>query len=151
VSFRRAVAADVPALLDLQQRFYANEGYPYDRTTMDRGMRELLADPSLGRLFAAGDPIAGYLVLTFGFSLEFGGRDAFVDELYIADASRGQGLGTLALHVAEEACREAGIGALHLEVEHANPRARALYERSGYKAHDRHLMTKRVERRRPAG
>jgi ribosomal protein S18 acetylase RimI-like enzyme len=146
VSFRRAAAVDVPALLELQQRFYANEGYPYDRATMERGMRELIASDSLGRLLAFGDPIVGYLVLTFGFSLEFGGRDAFVDELYVDNASRGQGLGTLALQVAEDACREAGIGALHLEVEHVNARARALYERSGYKAHDRHLMTKRFGR-----
>ncbi|HEU4888065.1 MAG TPA: GNAT family N-acetyltransferase, partial [Thermoanaerobaculia bacterium] len=126
MKFRRATADDVPALLDLQQRFYTGEGYPYDRAKMERGMRELIANPSLGRLFLAPD---AYLVVTFGFSLEFGGRDAFVDELYVADDSRGQGLGTLALQVAEEACREAGIHALHLEVEHVNARARALYER----------------------
>lgn len=144
MKFRPAVAEDLPALLDLQQRFYAEERYPYDRAAMDRGMRELLSDPSLGSLFAIDDPPNGYLVVTFGFSLEFGGRDAFIDELYIANASRGQGLGTLALKIAEQACREAGIHALHLEVEHANPRARALYERTGYKAHDRHLMTKRL-------
>lgn len=143
MNFRRAVAEDVPALLDLQQRFYTNEGYPYDRAAMERGMRELIGDALLGRLFVMDDAPVGYLVITFGFSLESGGRDAFVDELYVADTSRGQGLGTLALKIAEEACREAGIRALHLEVEHTNPRARALYERSGYKAHDRHLMTKR--------
>ena len=139
MKFRRAAAEDLPALLDLQQRFYAGEGYPYDRAKMERGMRELIADPSLGRLFVTS---GAYLVVTFGFSLEFGGRDAFVDELYVADDSRGQGLGTLALQQAEEACREAGIHALHLEVEHVNARARVLYERSGYKAHERHLMTK---------
>lgn len=140
MKFRRATLDDVPALLDLQQRFYAGEGYPYDRAKMERGIRELIADASLGRLFIGPD---AYLVIGFGFSLEFGGRDAFVDELYVADESRGQGLGTRALQLAEDACREAGIHALHLEVEHVNARARALYERSGYHAHDRHLMTKR--------
>ena len=139
MSFRRAAAEDLPALLDLQQRFYEGEGYPYDREKMERGRRELIADRSLGRLFVTD---GAYLVVTFGFSLEFGGRDAFVDELYVADDSRGRGLGTAALQLAEEACREAGIHALHLEVEHVNARARALYERSGYKAHERHLMTK---------
>ena len=141
MKFRRAASEDVPALLDLQQRFYAGEGYPYDRASMEHAMRELIADPSLGSLFLAP---GAYLVVTFGFSLEFRGRDAFVDELYVADESRGQGLGTLALQVAEEACREAGIHALHLEVEHVNARARALYERTGYEAHDRYLMTKRL-------
>lgn len=139
MKFRRAAADDVPALLELQERFYTGEGYPYDRAKMERSMRELIANPSLGRLFLAD---GAYLVVTFGFSLEFGGRDAFVDEVYVADESRNQGLGTLALQVAEEACREAGIHALHLEVEHVNARARALYERSGYTAHERHLMTK---------
>jgi GNAT superfamily N-acetyltransferase len=142
VTFRRATPDDVPTLLDLQQRFYAAEGYPYDRAKMERGMRELIGNPLLGRLFIAA---GAYLVVTFGFSLEFGGRDAFVDEVYVADDARGQGLGTAALRLAEDACREAGIHALHLEVEHVNARARALYERSGYKAHERHLMTKRLD------
>ena len=139
MKFRRATLDDIPTLLAMQERFYSGEGYPYDRAKMERGMRELIANESFGRLFIAG---GAYLVVTFGFSLEFGGRDAFVDELYVSDDSRGQGLGTLALETAEAACREAGIHALHLEVEHVNARARALYERSGYKAHERHLMTK---------
>jgi ribosomal protein S18 acetylase RimI-like enzyme len=143
MSFRLATPADVPALLDLQQKFYEGEGYPYDRAVMDRAMRELIGDPYLGRIFLAGDPPVGYLVVTFGFSLEFGGRDAFVDELYVGEASRRQGIGAGGLLVAEDACREAGIRALHLEVEHVNTRARALYERAGYEVHDRHLMTKR--------
>jgi ribosomal protein S18 acetylase RimI-like enzyme len=143
MSFRLATLADLPALLGLQQKFYEEEGYPYDRAIMNRGMRELLGDPNLGRLFLAGDPPLAYLVVTFGFSLEFGGRDAFVDELYVSEAARRQGIGAGGLLVAEDACREAGIRALHLEVEHVNTRARALYERIGYETHDRHLMTKR--------
>lgn len=143
MTFRRAEAEDVPALLALHERFYREEGYPYDPASMARALRELIAHPEFGRAFVAGDPVVGYLLVTFGFSVEFGGRDAFVDELYVADGARGQGLGSAALQVAEAACREAGIRALHLEVEHQNPRARALYERNGYVAHERHLMTKR--------
>ena len=143
MTFRRAAVDDVPALLALHERFYREEGYPYAHAAMERALRELIANAAYGRAFVAGDPPVGYLLVTFGFSVEFGGRDAFVDELYVADEARGQGLGSEALQVAEEACREAGIHALHLEVEHENPRARALYERNGYVAHERHLMTKR--------
>lgn len=144
MSFRRAALDDLPALLALQAEFYAHEGYPWERVRAERVMRELLGEPLYGLLFAAvaDSAIVGYLVVTFGFSLEFGGRDAFVDELYVEESARGRGLGTEALRVAEQACAEAGIHALLLEVEHVNPRARALYERSGYVAHDRHLMTK---------
>ena len=46
------------------------------------------------------------------------------------------------LDAAEMACRARGIKALHLESGHGNPRATSLYERRGFKAHERHLMTK---------
>lgn len=144
MSFRLASLDDVPALLSLQEEFYASEGYPFERVLKERAMRELVANRAFGRLFVIGD-FAGYLVVTFGFSLEFGGRDAFVDELYVVAASRGRGLGTEALRIAEQACVDAGIHALHLEVEFVNDRARALYARSGYSAHERHLMTKRFD------
>lgn len=142
MSFRLATDADLPVLLELEAQFYADEGYPFDRVRNETSMRRLLNDPNLGRLFVIGGG-DGYMVVTFGFSIEFGGRDAFVDELYVAPHARGRGLGTEALTVAERACVEAGVATLHLEVEHENARAKALYERCGYYAHERHLMSKR--------
>ena len=100
MTFRPASADDIPALLALHERFYREEGYPYDHAAMERALRELIANPMFGRAFVTGDPPVGYLLVTFGFSVEFGGRDAFVDELYVADAARGQGLGSAALQVA---------------------------------------------------
>jgi ribosomal protein S18 acetylase RimI-like enzyme len=127
----------------MQTRFFADMGDPLDAAASERAMRQLVGDPSLGRLFIS-EQCDAYLVIGFGFSLEFGGRDAFVDELYVAPEARSRGLGSEALTLAEEACRAAGIRALHLEVAHENHRARALYARSGYYAHERHLMTKRL-------
>jgi GNAT superfamily N-acetyltransferase len=34
----------------------------------------------------------GYIVLAFGFSFETGGRNAFIDELYVAPEHRGKGI-----------------------------------------------------------
>jgi GNAT superfamily N-acetyltransferase len=141
MTFRNATEEDIPALLAMQERFFADMGDPLDLDASGRAMRELVSDPRLGRLLVTD---GGYMVLGFGFSLEFGGRDAFVDELYLVPEARGRGLGSVALRVAEEVCRETGIQALHLEVAHDNPRARELYARSGYYAHERHLMTKRL-------
>lgn len=145
--FRPATLSDLTTLLAMQQTFYDHEGYPYDASAHERAMRELLGDARFGRLVIMeldGQP-AGYLVVTFGFSLEFGGRDAFVDELFVLDHARGRGLGTAALRIAEELCVEAGIHALHLEVEHTNESAKRLYARTGYAEHTRHLMTKRFD------
>lgn len=106
----------------------------------------LVGDASLGRVWlicTAGTAI-GYMVLTLGFSLEYGGRDAFIDEIYIREPSRGQGIGTHALSFAEERCRALGVRALHLEVERANSGAYNVYRRVGFVDHDRYLMTKRI-------
>lgn len=141
MTFRRATPADLPSLLAMQREFYAHERYPFDEGVAAAAMRALLEDASLGRMMIADE--AGYFVVTFGYSLEFGGRDAFVDELFVLPAARGRGLGTQALVLAEEVCREAGVRALHLEVEFENPEAKRLYARSGYYEHTRHLMTKK--------
>ncbi|HEV7785465.1 MAG TPA: GNAT family N-acetyltransferase, partial [Thermoanaerobaculia bacterium] len=107
----------------------------------------LLSDPSLGRVFVleeGGFP-AGYLVLTFGFSLEFSGRNALVDELYVAPAHRGHGHGTRAMTAAEELCRELGIHAIHLVVERYKEAAQALYSRLGFVVYERNVMTKTLD------
>jgi ribosomal protein S18 acetylase RimI-like enzyme len=46
----------------------------------------------------------------------------------------------------ESSCRRQGITALHLEVDHDNPDGRRLYLRRGFVDHERHLMTKRLDR-----
>jgi ribosomal protein S18 acetylase RimI-like enzyme len=127
---------------------------PTIQDAAETAIAPMLIDEDMSPVFAAagagtgGPPAAPPSDTTFlvRFSVEFGERDAFVDELYVADAARGHGLGSAALQVAEEACREAGIHALHLEVEHANPRARALYERHGYIAHERRPFMQLADR-----
>jgi GNAT superfamily N-acetyltransferase len=139
-----ASANDTADLLALMRSFYTEEEYPFDKARTERVLRAMLANPFFGAVwvFRLDGRAVGYLVVTHGYSLEFGGRDAFVDEVYMIPEMRGRGLGAMALSIAEEHCRCNRIGALHLEVERENPRARALYERSGYKAHDRFLMTR---------
>ena len=143
-NFRPAEAADFDALLPMIRALCEQDGTPFDEARVRRALALGIADESLGRVWLiewAGEP-AGYLVLTFGFSLEFGGRDAFIDELYVRDEFRGRGLGRRAIELAERACRERGVGALHLEVERANTGAQELYRRSGFRDHDCYLMTK---------
>lgn len=142
--FRTATEHDLAALVELRRDFCEHEDIAFDTATALESMRQLATDASFGRLLVIEDEgvIAGYLAIVFGFSLEFRGRDAFIDELYVAPHVRGKGLGSAALRVAEEACVEAGVKTLHLEVERANLRAKALYVRNGYFEHDRHLMSK---------
>ena len=81
-------------------------------------------------------------MLTLGFSLEFHGRDAFVDEIYIRTTHRGKGIGGRALEFVEAACRPLGVRAIHLEVERNNAQAHTMYHKIGFEYQDSYLMTK---------
>jgi GNAT superfamily N-acetyltransferase len=133
-----------PILL-LMEQFYAEERYPFDPAKARNALEPFLADPALGRvwLIREGSTSIGYFVLTLGWSLEYGGRDAFVDELFVLPSHRGRGLGRSALERMVEACRELGVSALHLEVEKDNPAAE-LYRQAGFEDHDRYLMTRKI-------
>lgn len=141
---RPAGPGDLATLLPMVRELQLHEHLPAPGAEVEAALRALLADPRLGCVFVAedGGKAVGYVVLGYGYSLEFHGRDAFVDELYVRDEARGNGVGSLLLDAAEMACRAAGVKALHLESGHGNPRATRLYERRGFRAHERHLMTK---------
>ena len=144
VDFRAAGTADIDLLVRLMRKLYEFDHISFDQENARRGLVKLLDDESLGRVWLirhAGET-AGYVVLTFGFSLEFHGRDALVDEIYLTEDYRGRGIGRRALEFVFAFCRSHGIDAVHLEVEKANTRARALYLKAGFADHTRHFMTK---------
>jgi len=145
-AFRPAAPADLDALLALQRDYYAEDGYPFVPAVAREAFGRLLADRALGAAWLAedGGRVAAYVVVTLGWSLEFGGRDAFVDELYVAPAARGRGLGSAGLAAAEAGARALGVRTLHLEVEHGKPAALDLYRRRGFAEHGRRLLKKRL-------
>jgi ribosomal protein S18 acetylase RimI-like enzyme len=141
---RSATAADVDALLTMMEDFNAIEAIAFDRDRFAPRLRELVAAPSLGGvlLFTVDEAVAGYAVVTWGWDLEFGGRDAFLTELYVVAERRGHGVGAQALAAAEAFARANGAHALHLLVRHDNLPARALYDRAGFVTQPRAVMTK---------
>jgi ribosomal protein S18 acetylase RimI-like enzyme len=143
-AIRVAGAADADTILGFMRRLYAQDGLPFDEAEARRTLAGILQDRSLGRVWIIGegeDPI-GYMILTLGYSLEYRGRDAFVDELFVREDRRRRGIGRKAMQVMEQACRELEVRALHLEVERPNTAARGLYRKLGFVDHDRILMTK---------
>ena len=146
VSFRPATTADEPALLELMREFYRHAAMAWDAPAARAALHDLLADAGKGRamLIEVDGALAGYLAVCFGYSLEFLGRDAFVDELYLREAFRGRGLGARALEIAADLCRESGVRALHLEVERGNTRAQEIYRKAGFADREHYLMTRRL-------
>jgi diamine N-acetyltransferase len=136
--------ADLERLLPLIERFTATQGYPFDAAGSRAALAALLADPELGRAYriVSGEETVGYAVLCFGWSIEWGGRDAFIDELYLEPAGRGRGLGRAALRALAEEARAAGVRALHLEVEAGNEAGEALYRSEGFEGKDRAMLSR---------
>jgi len=126
--------------------FYAHEGIAFDPATSNRCLRELIGNAAFGRVFTlvADGAAVGYAAVALGFSLEFGGRSAFLDELYVRPSLRGHGIGTLALRLLQDICRDLGAHSLALEVGLDNAGAEALYRREGFSTIGRQLMTRRL-------
>lgn len=145
---RRARSEDFAALQPLVKAFYEEEGYAgIDRARTFRALKRLLADAGLGTVWVVEEEgrILGYAVIAHGFSLEYGGRDAFLDEFFVTRRARGRGLGTALLDAAEAGARRDGVSTLHLEVEDGNPRAAGLYRRRGFGGNARRLLSKPLD------
>ena len=140
---RSASRADLAILVDLMARFYRESSYRLQRQCARAAFDQLLTDPSLGRVWICEQKAeaVGYIVLTLGFSMEYGGRDGFVDDLFILPQFRGKQLGHQLLDTLIRECDRLGVRALHLEVGPANQRAVSLYRARGFAGSDRRLLT----------
>ena len=121
--------ADAPA---------ATQRFPW---TIER----LLDEPWRGRivLFTQRDSVTGYSILIPYWSNEFGGILLFVDELFVDASVRGQGIAQAFFAFVEET-RPYDAVALALEVAPPNTRARALYERMGFRDRHHGMMVRRL-------
>jgi ribosomal protein S18 acetylase RimI-like enzyme len=124
--------------------FSREDGHPIPADALERALQAVQRGEPLLRVWMieADEHNAGYLALALGYSIEVGGLDAFVDELYVLPEQRGRGLGRAALAFVEREARALGVRRLCLEVEHHNLRAQALYLALDYTLHSRQLMSK---------
>ena len=146
LAIREATLQDEAVLLRMMRLLAEQEPgkIKFDEIAARATFRRFLSLPAFGRvwLLSETDLPVGYIVLTMGFSFEFHGHDAFIDELYIDSNFRRRGYGKQAVAFLEEKAREMGVNVIHLEVDRGNDPAFELYRRAGYEDHDRFLMTK---------
>jgi GNAT superfamily N-acetyltransferase len=135
---------EIPTLLEMMREFYSQQEMRFDEPTASLAINKVLNNPDLGQIYLIfrGAELAGYFALTFCFSLEFHGRFALLDEVYLREPYRRQKLGKAVVAFAEDLCRKADIKALRLEVGRENQGAQSLYQASGFKEDERNLMTR---------
>jgi ribosomal protein S18 acetylase RimI-like enzyme len=132
---------DADALVELARTFHRDDGHPLTPAG-ETALRQIARGEPLARawLVRQGDQTLGYVIITLGFSVEYGGRDGFVDDLYLVPETRGRGLGREVLEFTVAQAAALGIGTLHLEVETDNERATRLYRAAGFVETGRRLM-----------
>lgn len=144
IAVRAATLDDVAEILPRTKALNAHEGIEIRDELLEAALRRLLGDASLGGVWLVEqDGVIGYAIVTYGYDLEFGGRDSYLTEIWIDEDKRGRGAGSTALELLGGALRERGVRALHLQVRPENP-ARRLYERTGFTASRRVVMTRRL-------
>ncbi len=133
VAIRRAGPGDLDTLIGLHQAFCAVDGHPFDGQRVHAAFGPLLDDDTHGVVWIVDTPLA-YAVLTWGWSIEAGGPEAVLDEIFVTE--RDGGVGSVLLdHVLADG-RRRGLARIFLETESHNERVRTFYERHGFGVDD---------------
>jgi GNAT superfamily N-acetyltransferase len=103
-----------------------------------RALDLFLARPELGFVWIAevDGEVAGACVVCYAISTSRGGLVAKLDDVTIAGAHQGQGVGTAMLRALAEHLRDAGIGRIDTACHRGNAGAWRFYARLGYRPLD---------------
>ena len=145
-AIRPATLADHDVLIDLLTAQLREHAIDTSRPALGRAVDGLLRDPERGRLLVAtvdGTPV-GVAALSFVHTLEHADRSAWLEELYVAPAHRGSGIGTALLGAACDVAAAAGAVAVDLEVDATHERAAHLYARSDFRPLPRARWVRRL-------
>jgi GNAT superfamily N-acetyltransferase len=149
ISINPFTSADLDSLVLMMRHMQEDDPWsePFQESTVRANLAELLQNPVYGVVYLIRQKTApvGYLVICFDYSLEYQGRGAWIDELFVEASHRGKGIGAQLLDLAETSSREHHAKFLHLEVNHGNP-AIELYRRRGFLDHHRFLMSKSLDK-----
>lgn len=142
VQLHHAETHQLAEISPLVAAYHACEQIPSSAAARESAIAQLLGDRRLGWLWlvAVNDKTAGYIALCRGFSIEFNGFDAFIDEFFLLPEFRGRGVGKIVLAEIKRLAATLGINTLHLEVARDNQTARNLYASAGFQARDKYLL-----------
>jgi GNAT superfamily N-acetyltransferase len=127
-------AAEFERLLPLiaaYQRFYDAENVDEERNRAF--FRRFLAPSEVGMLLGArdGDEIVGYACLYWHFSSTQAVETVLMNDLFVAEAARGRGVGRALIDASADVARERGAAHLQWATAPGNVTAQRLYDSTG--------------------
>ena len=145
-TFKPLEKVDIPTITQMMQDFYAIDNYPMGIEESKKLFQEFITNENLGKswLIFSENEIVGYIILTFIFSFEYGGKIAFIDELFIKETARGKGFGKEAIQFIQAEVPKLSLKLIYLEVETHNENAQKLYLALDFELHNRKLMKYKI-------
>ena len=145
VQIRRAFGPDAAVVAKFARSFHVEDGHPLSDSGVDALMFMLKPDFENGLvlLLEIDGQACGYGALSFGYGIEHGGPETFIEDLYVLPEFRTKGLGRLLIDELERRAHAAGCRAIHLEVMRGN-RAESWYRRLGWTDRNSQLLTKPI-------
>ena len=130
---RAMQAKDKPTIMEMMQVFYAS---PAVHTNGSDAIFSADIDACVGDspyaegfVMEAEGAIVGYVMVAKSYSTEFGKPCIWIEDIYLRDAYRGQGLGRRLMDYVTAQYTDC---IFRLEVDEDNHRARKLYEKCGF-------------------
>ena len=131
---RKIRQEDREIVIDMMRRFYNSPAL------ITNGSEEIFANnvdnclinsPYLeGYVFVVEDKVIGYGMLAKSFSTEFGSECIWIEDIYLEEEYRGQGIGSKFIQYVKDTYSDK---ILRLEAESDNAKAITTYEKNGFK------------------
>ena len=139
---RAAQISDTPSLAALMLEVYAEAGFELKHEAAQQTFERLIRSPQLGAiwLLESDSMLAGFVVLTVMYAMEYGGQRGFVDDFFVRPTFRRRGLGAAALAVVKAHCLATDVRALFVQTGPFNDVAQRVYRRAGFVDTDHALL-----------
>lgn len=130
-----ATVSDTPALSALLSILFTQEAeFQPDTVAQQRGLNAILSDPAVGEILVArqNGQIVGMVNVLYSISTALGARVALLEDMVIAPAMRGSGLGSQLLVAAIKHAKQRGCLRITLLTDADNYAAQAFYQKQGF-------------------
>ena len=131
-----AAAPDADRVVTLMARYHEEAALPYDDPHRANVAGPLLDGSPLGAIWLIGPKSSplGYVMVSFGWSMQHGGMIGWLAECYIRPSVRGRGIGTEVLHAVAVNLGRAGIQAMHVILPQADAATARFCAKAGFQA-----------------
>jgi len=146
MNIKKATPKDINILFELIQRQFVEHGIDFNPEQLETAIKQMLTLEVLGFILKAKDnnQLLGFAAVSFAWTLEHGGKSAWLDELYVVPEHRNKGIGTVLIGKAIVEAEKQGCLAADLEVDSDHRRAENLYKRMGFQKLARRRWVKRI-------